>query len=613
MENLKQNTYDCLVEEFNRISSKITNKRCKKYFYEIINQYSELCAESGINAQDEQAMIYGCSMNEWLHNSVRLLSKKKKYQKLMADINLLADRWDDRYNRKANENCDDYKIRHKFFLSTENKNRKDSGNSEKTPYACCFNPMDCPDDRIILIVVDNAISLHHNYKEILHEVGHYIGCRKRTFSNQDEISRREIGREMIAQQWINTVYKYVCADILHIDVTETYGDMQGDISTNVDKRRVMHNVLYALCSDSYYLSLLSLLEKGSRMLKESIVNNLFSEIYGSLVGAKMSYDEKIHYAEKNKVTNIKIPGIRRKRKELICIEKGYLNSEISLAMDVFKTILEDEKRTEDMENAFICEYYPEDERDVILEIYKKSIVCIRTFVNEAVKAKGDGEIQEIERIKALKQGFHWVYLPECLLEDIAADVFFCRIGGVEKNYIDSFLKGYALQETKKKKLTKELVGKLINTDSYRYRVVALTAALGLTDTFNEPNSNRAEHEQKFINKAHILSKIPQIYGEQNSGAEVNQISSIMRRMNCVDNPTIMAIRYARMILSDIRYNKFIEDKRNRSLISRLRRYGDIILDTSIVTIYRGNWFIKLRFKKGIMRGIFCKLAAKKVA
>lgn len=588
MASKRQDNYDKLMKAFNEIAWKIKNDDCKNVFYELINQYSELCGENDLSIDDDRAKIEKHSMMEWIQNSVQLLSKNTKYQTLMTDINQLAEKWDDKYNREANKDCCDYKIRHKFFFATRFSDEDDSKadnedpkadnegsktNKEEPPYTCYFNPSEGPDDRVILIVIDDTIKLKQNYEDILHEIGHYIGCRKRTSCKPDGKgkSRQQTGCEMIVHEWVNTVYRYMCAGILGIQMDEVYGNMRGDFTLHADKRKVLHNVLYALCNDAYFDSLLNLLIEGTHEIKEGIIKDIFRELYGDKLAGELSVTAQVAHAKKFKPSKPNDPETRKKRKDLICIAKGYLYSEINAAKDVFKTILGDPNRLKDMEEAFIQGYYPECERDSILSVYNKTIEIIQKGAAKADQADEDANLPQKEKEKAMKEGYHWVYLPESLLEEIAADIFLCKFGGVEKKYLDSILRGYALQKTNKEEFNAKLAKGLISNDSYRHRLIALTAALDMKEAFNTSRDEYiAQIERDFISRALLLANLSHIYNVDTTGKS-DKISKIMARMNCVENPAIMASVYARMILQDGRYKEYIDDANNKKLIDRLRQ------------------------------------------
>ena len=560
----KSHIYSTLKRQIQKCQYKITNEECRYCFTQIIKQYSELCANSNLKLKDSKSQINYKPMADWIVESHKFLSTHKKYQDLMVDINQLAEMWDRaRLSCNTSLQCEDFKIRHRFFFSTNLP-----GIKSKPTYASFYNPSESPDDRVILIVIDETISLKQNYEEILHEVGHYIGCRIRVSRNNSDKdhNRQAIGRHMIALEWINTLHMYMCAEILNEDVDLSYRNMRGDLTINIDKRKAMHTMLFSLCSDTYYKQLCSFIDEGCEELQKKNIKSLYHTLYPQEEerAPLRTPDDIIEYAKVTLPEDIINPKMHELRKELICIKCGYLDTEIKRIIDVFLLLLSDKKRQHDFEFAF-WKGCPVQSADRMTKIYRTAFSHIEKSTLAFISGK-----KSVEEITSQEKriAFHWIYQPQNLLEEIAADTFLCNFGGVQETYLDSILRGYALQETNTEILTKKLAVEIINNDSYRHRLLALTAALNLVAPHNDPRAYIGQIENIFVNLAKKISIMSSMYNN-----EEDSMQRAMINMFYSENPAILASQYASMILNDKRYLSFLQSEDNSKLIQQLRGYN----------------------------------------
>lgn len=132
--------------------------------YEKILDLSTGSAACGIEKFDFNEMIGQSPFSNTDKKSVRLLE-------LQYNLDKLAQVWDEWVNKHRTDVFP--KAEHLFFL-TYYRQQKD-----KAFYVDAFNSLMSPDSRLVAITIpDHRFKL--NYTPILHEMGHVIGCRKRS-------------------------------------------------------------------------------------------------------------------------------------------------------------------------------------------------------------------------------------------------------------------------------------------------------------------------------------------------------------------------------------------------------------------------------------------------
>ena len=114
--------------------------------------------------------------------------------------------------------------------------------------ALLFDYESDPDDRIIVIVINANLSICQNLCGILHEVGHYVGCRQRSKNNQ--IDRVQYFIELSLQTFLREVFFYACSRLLEQQIRDY--SVLNNPSYSCEKQRIMLSFITCLSDNDLY-------------------------------------------------------------------------------------------------------------------------------------------------------------------------------------------------------------------------------------------------------------------------------------------------------------------------------------------------------------------------
>lgn len=184
-------------------------------------------------------------LQEILRLSKLFCQKHPKYLRLSLCIQRLAQNWDEDENFKKNL----IKQRHSFIIINRLAITHIYDLSENDGIvSLLYDHTTDSDNRIIVIVINDNLSVYQNLYGILHEVGHYIGCRQRSKNNQ--IDRVQYFIELSLQAFLREVFFYACSELLKQPVRDY--SVLNNPSYSCEKQRIMLGIITCLSDNSLY-------------------------------------------------------------------------------------------------------------------------------------------------------------------------------------------------------------------------------------------------------------------------------------------------------------------------------------------------------------------------
>ena len=136
------------------------------------------------------------------------------------------------------------------------------------------------DDRIIVIVINDNLSIRKNLCGILHEVGHYIGCRQRSKDNQ--IDRVQYFIELSLQTVLREVFFYACSQLLEQPIRDY--SVLNNPSYSCEKQRIMLGIITCLSdNDLYHWIYRQLADRVTQIRNECTAQPLYLHAYSKAI------------------------------------------------------------------------------------------------------------------------------------------------------------------------------------------------------------------------------------------------------------------------------------------------------------------------------------------
>lgn len=212
-------------------------------YYRDIKKQADKLYPAGIN--DFRKSGERKSLRQLLDMSKLFCKANPEYLKLTLCIKDLVNRWDSDPLFKK----DQILQRHSFVIVNRSAAMRVYKLQDFTGIAALlFDYKSDPDDRIIVIVIDDTLSIRQNLCGILHEVGHYIGCRQRSRSNQ--VDRVQYFIDLSLQTFLREVFFYACSQLLEQQIRDY--SVLNNPSYGSEKQRIMLGFITCLSDDGLY-------------------------------------------------------------------------------------------------------------------------------------------------------------------------------------------------------------------------------------------------------------------------------------------------------------------------------------------------------------------------
>ena len=257
----------------------------EKIYHNIETQYLEICDEL---KKTNTSLPSVPSSTESIFDFDRVIKYSKKlciacpeYSKLMEYINSLATAWDEMIEQEFDRDARQEILRRKHSYILVPKGyiiEKVIPRTQTIPFAMMFNAADSPDNRIIAIVIDESLSVKDNINVILHEVGHYIGCRKR-IAIDGKVSRLDYQVALSIESFLRKIYLVACANLLSVDIDQVAYASVNDITINLEKRAILSNMLECLSSNECYELFNSYIIQQIKTTKRIVVNKAIFDTF----------------------------------------------------------------------------------------------------------------------------------------------------------------------------------------------------------------------------------------------------------------------------------------------------------------------------------------------
>ncbi|MGI6687922.1 MAG: hypothetical protein ACOX6Y_06165 [Christensenellales bacterium] len=329
-------------------------------------------------------------------------------KKEMLDINNLADLWDQYKSQKKKYN--DIKRKHIFLLTQEKTNKANMIKAE------ILNPADPPDERIVKIVVNpkwpEVLRRKTRVLSIFHEVGHYIGERKRKNINNDiEKDREAYFLDLVLSEYLNQLYRYILSEVTGISEEQMPRELEDSPYVSPEVRGFAWELRKFLAKEERY-------------------NQLIESFREDIKDAK---EEETYDGCESRVDNCS-----KKKKE--ALECGYFEELKKLTNKVINTkVLNNSGNANSVYKQFEKAMYEFMEKEFSYqgECYLKNAI---NNLHNAFRPKSNGEACYLIDVKAL------------LLQEIAADYFMLFVTEAKKDEYVSLIIDASIEYLKSTKI-----------------------------------------------------------------------------------------------------------------------------------------------------------------
>lgn len=207
-------------------------------------------------------------LNEALRLSKIFCQWNPEYFELSLCIKSLVQRWDKDFKKKHLKQRHSFAIANRSALSHIYDLRENEGIT-----ALLYDYDSDSDNRIIVIAINANLSIGQNLCGILHEVGHYIGCRQRNKDNQ--IDRIQYFIELSLQAFLREIFFGACSQLLNQPIRDY--SVLNNPAYSCEKQRIMLDIITCLSDNNLYHWIYQQLAERVTQIRNDNNNQLLCE------------------------------------------------------------------------------------------------------------------------------------------------------------------------------------------------------------------------------------------------------------------------------------------------------------------------------------------------